>query len=147
MRRLALNLLLLALAANCVARQETLAELKARIESAHSADRPELCVHVAQLQVRAADRLYSEGHVDEARAAVEDAALYFEKARDFAIAGKTHLKNVEIDARKTSEKLADIKRTLAYEDQAPVEQAIRRIEDVRTALLKEMFANKKKEQK
>ncbi len=146
MRRLALSLLLLALAANCVA-GEMLADLKARIESAHPADRPELCVRVAQLQVHAADRLYTEGHVDEARAAVEDAALYFEKARDFAIAGKTHLKNVEIEARKTSEKLADIKRTLAYEDQAPVEQAIRRIEEVRTTLLKEMFANKKKEQK
>jgi hypothetical protein len=39
-----------------------------------------------------------------------------------------------------AEKLRDIKRTLAFEDQPPVEQAIRRLEDVRTILLKEMFA-------
>lgn len=147
MQRLALCLFLLALAANCVAREETVADLKARLDSARPEDRPELCVRIAQLQVRAADRLYTEGHVDEARAAVEDVVTYFERARDFAITGKTHLKNVEIGARRMSEKLADIKRTLAFEDQAPVEQAVHRLEEVRTALLKEMFAAKKKEQK
>ncbi len=46
-----------------------------------------------------------------------------------------------------AEKLRDIKRTLAFEDQPPVEQAIRRLEDVRTALLKEMFAKEKKKEK
>jgi hypothetical protein len=147
MRRLALLLLLFALAANCVARAETVAELKARVESARPEDRPGLCAHIAELQARAADKLYNEGHVDEARAAVEDAADYFEKARDAAIESKSHLKNVEIDARKTSDKLHDMKRTLAFEDQAPVEKAIRRIEDVRTALLKEMFSEKKKGKK
>ena len=54
------------------------------------------------------------------------------------------LKNVEIDARKMADKLRDIKRTLAVEDQPPVEQAIRRLEEIRTALLKEMFAKKEK---
>ena len=147
MRRLVLYLLFLALAANCVAKDETVAELKARLESARPEDRAELCVHIARLQVRAADKLYTEGHADEARAAVEDTADYFEKARDAAIESKSHLKNVEIDARKASEKLGDMKRTLAFEDQPPVEKAIRRIEDVRTALLKEMFSEKKKGKK
>src|SRR5271169_27876 len=144
MRRLALCLCLFALTATCVARDETVAELKTRLESARPEDRPDLCVRIAQLQVRAADKLYNEGHVDEARAAVEDVAAHFEKARDAAIESKKRMKNVEIDARKISEKLRDIKRTLAFEDQAPVDQAIRRIEDVRTALLKEMFSEKKK---
>jgi len=147
MRRLALIFFLFALAANCVARDETVAELKARFDRARPEDRPTLCVRIAQLQVRTADKLYSEGRIDEARAAVEDAADYFEKARDAAIESKKHLKNVEIDARKTSEKLRDMKRTLAFEDQGPVEKAIRRIEDVRTALLKEMFSEKEKRKK
>jgi len=34
-----------------------------------------------------------------------------------------------------------------FEDQPPVEQAIRRLEDIRTTLLKEMFAKEKKEKK
>lgn len=147
MRRLLLSFILLALAAPCMARDESVADLKARLEVARPEDRPEICARISQLQVRAADRLYTEGHVDEARAAVQDVAVYFEKARDAAIDRKSHLKNVEIDARKASEKLRDIKRTLAFEDQAPVEQAIQRLEAVRTALLQEMFSNKKKGQK
>jgi hypothetical protein len=147
MRRIALFLFLFSLAVNCAALQETVAELKTRIESARPEEKPDLCVRLARLQVHAADKLYNDGHVDEARVAVEDVATSLEKARDAAIATKAHLKNVEIDARKIAVKLGDIKRTLAFEDQPPVEKAIHRIEDVRTALLNEMFSEKKKGKK
>jgi len=147
MRRLASFLFLFALAATCVAREETVADLKARLERARPDDRPQICVRIAQLQLHTADKLYTEGHVEDARAAVEDVTAYFEKARDAAVANRSHLKNVEIDARKASERLRDIKRTLAFEDQAPVDQAIHRIEDIRTSLLNAMFADKKKGQK
>ncbi|MFY9676697.1 MAG: hypothetical protein WAK13_19710 [Terriglobales bacterium] len=147
MRRFLLWFFFFALAATSVARDETVAELKARLENGHSDERVELCVRIAKLQMKAADKLYTEGHVDQARAAVEDVSAYFEKARDAAIENKSHLKNVEIDARKTSEKMRDLKRTLAFEDQGPVDQAIQRIEAVRTVLLQEMFSNKKKERK
>jgi hypothetical protein len=46
-----------------------------------------------------------------------------------------------------AEKLRDIKRTLAFDDQPPVDQAVRRLEDVRTSLLNAMFANDKKNDK
>ena len=69
--------------------------------------------------------------------------VYMEKARDFAIQTKKRLKNVEIDARKMSERLRDLKHTLAAEDQPPIDEAIKRLEDIRTDLLKEMFSNKK----
>ena len=141
MRRLVFIMLLLALAsAYGAAADETVDELKARFESAHPEDRPELAIRIAQHQLRNADRLYSEGDVDKASAAVEDIVSYSEKARDAATQTKKHLKNVEIDVRKIAEKLRDIKRTLAFDDQPPVDKAIRRLEDVRTTLLKEMFA-------
>jgi len=144
MRRLAPSVFLLALvAAYCVAAEQTVAALKERVEKASPEDRPQLCMQIAQQQLRNADKLYNEGHVEEARAAVDDIVTYSEKARDAAIESKKHLKNVEIDARKMSERLRDVKRTLAFEDQAPVDAAIRRLEDIRTALLKEMFSNKK----
>lgn len=144
MRRLALYLLLLALASSyCGAADETIVELKAHADSARPEDRADLCVRVAQHQLRNADKLYNDGHVDEARAAIDDVVTYSEKARDAAIQSNKHLKNVEIDARKMAERLRDLKRTLAVEDQPPVEQAIRRLEDVRTALLNEMFSKKK----
>jgi hypothetical protein len=148
MRRLALYLLLLALgSAYGAAKDETVAELKARLESARAEDRPELCLQIARGQLRSADTLYKDGSVAQAAAAVDDVVTYSENARDAATQTKKHLKNVEIDVRRMAEKLRDIKRTLAFEDQLPLERAIRRLEDVRTALLQEMFAKDKKKEK
>ena len=148
MRRLALYLLLLALGStDGAAKDATVAELKARLESARAEDRPGLCMQIARDQLRSADTLYKDGKVAEAAAAVDDVVTYSEKARDAATQTRKHLKNVEIDVRKMAEKLRDIKRTLAFEDQLPVERAIRRLEDVRTALLQEMFTKDKKKEK
>ena len=93
--------------------------------------------------MRNADKFYVDGGIDKAGAAVDEIVTYSEKARDAAAQTKKHLKNVEIDVRKMAEKLRDIKRTLAFDDQAPIDQAIRRLEDIRTSLLKEMFASDK----
>jgi len=139
-------LIIFSLALCAVAKDETVDELKARFESARPEDRPELGIRIAQHQLRNADNLYRNGNVDQANAAVNDIVTYSEKARDAATQTKKHLKNIEIDARKMAEKLRDIKRTLAFEDQPPVEQAIRRLEDVRTTLLKEMFAKENKKE-
>ena len=144
MRRLALSFLMALVAANPAAAEETLDSLKARLQNASPESRPELCIRIARYQLHNADQLYTEGHVDEARAAVDEIAAYAEQARDAAVQTGKHLKAIEIDARKISERLRDLKRTLAFEDQPSVDQAIRRLEDVRTALLKEMFAKKEK---
>ncbi|MGA2355655.1 MAG: hypothetical protein ABSG02_14260 [Terriglobales bacterium] len=148
MYRLAYSVLLLAVAIVCTAaKEETLDEMKARFESARVEDRPELGIRIARQQLRNADQLYNNGPVEQARAAVDDIVSYSEKARDAALQSNKRLKNVEIDVRKIADKLRDIKRTLAFEDQPPVEQAIARLEDVRTTLLQAMFAKDKKEQK
>ena len=151
MRRLTILVFLIAstLVVCATAKDETVDQLKARFESARPEDRPELAIRIAQHQLRSADKFYGEGNIEQGRVAVDDIVTYSEKARDAATETKKHLKNIEIDARKMAEKLRDIKRTLAFEDQPPIEQAIRRLEDIRTALLQEMFAkdNKKKEKK
>ena len=148
LRRFALTMLFLALvSAYGAAKNETVDELKTRVESARVEDRPELCIRIAQHQLRNADKLYTDGQVEQAHAAVEDIVSYSEKARDAATQTKKHLKNVEIDVRKIADKLRDIKRTLAFEDQPPVEQAIRRLEDIRTTLLQQMFAKENKKEK
>jgi hypothetical protein len=149
MRRLTISVFLIVftLVVYAAGKDETIDELKARFESARPEDRPSLGIRIAQHQLRNADNLYRNGNIDQANAAVDDIVTYSEKARDAATLTKKHLKNIEIDARKMAEKLRDIKRTLAFEDQPPVERAIRRLEDVRTALLKEMFAKEKKKEK
>jgi len=142
MRLIASILLLLALPRACfAAREQSLDDLKAQFESARPDERPQLGIRIAQMQLRAADRLYGEGHIEQARVTVEGIVTVCEKARDAATQTNKHLKNTEIDVRKIAEKLRDIKRTVAFDDQPPLDQAIRRLEDVRTTLLKAMFAN------
>src|SRR5512143_1284176 len=88
---------------------ESLAGLKVRAESARPEDRAPLCVQIAHVQLRNADKLYNDGNVEQARAAVDDVVTYSEKARDSATQSKKHLKNVEIAVRKMAEKLRDIR--------------------------------------
>jgi hypothetical protein len=156
MRRLAISMLLLAFAAHGWAwgqsndqskdqsKDRPADELQSRIDSARPEDRPALYTQAAQSLLRLADTLYTEGKADEARAAVGDVVIYSQKAGDAAIRSRKHMKNVEIAVRKMAARLRDIKRTLNFEDQPPVEQAIQSLEDVRTALLKEMFKKDKK---
>ena len=129
------------------AKDETVDELKSRFESAHPEDRAELAIHIARLQLDNADKLYVSGNVDQANAAVIEVVTYSEKAGDAAKQTNKRLKNIEIDVRKIADKLRDIKRTLAFDDQPPLEQAIRRLEDLRTSLLEEMFAKDKSKEK
>jgi hypothetical protein len=145
MRRLPICLLIAALIPACwAAGDETVDQLKARIENARPEDRIGLCLQIAHQQLRNADKLYNDGKAEQALAAVEDIVTYSEKAGGDAAHSDKHLKNVEIAVRKLAEKLRDIKRTLAFEDQPPVEKAIQRMETLRTTLLKEMFRKEKK---
>jgi hypothetical protein len=145
MCRFAISALLLALlAVPGMAKDQSVEDLKARLSNATPDERPVICVQIAQHQLNNADKLYIDGDVDHARQAVDDVVAYAEKARDFAKQAKKHLKTVEIAARKMSEKLRDIQRTIAFEDQPPVQQAIQQLENVRTDLLNQMFKKDKK---
>ncbi len=131
----------------CMASDQSVDGLKAKLANAPEKDRVEISIHIAELQLGNADTFYKQGRVAEGQAAVDDVVTYSEKARDFAIASRKHSKNVEIATRKMAARLRDMKRTLAYEDQAPVDHAILRLENVRTAMLQEMFSDKKEDKK
>jgi polyhydroxyalkanoate synthesis regulator phasin len=122
---------------------ETLQELIARAESARVEDRPALYVEIAERELKSANELYTGGKVDEARTAVQDVVTYSEKAHDAAIQSGKRVKNTEIEFRKMAAKLRDIKRSLNFEDQAPVQAAAERLETLRTDLLSHMFGKGK----
>jgi polyhydroxyalkanoate synthesis regulator phasin len=122
---------------------ETLQELMVRADSARVEDRPALCVEVAERQLKSADELYTAGKPDEARTAVKDVVSYSEKAHDAAIESGKKVKNTEIAFRKMAAKLRDIKRSLNFDDQAPVQAAADRLESLRTELLSHMFGKGK----
>jgi len=122
---------------------ETLQELISKAQSARVEDRPTLYVEIAERQLKSADELYTTGKVDDARAEVQDVVTYSEKAHDAAIQSGKKVKNTEIGFRKMAVKLRDIKRSLNFDDQAPVEAAADRLEALRTDLLSHMFAKGK----
>ena len=124
------------------AKQETLQELMTRCDSAKVDDRPALCAEIAERQLKSADELYTAGKVDEARSALKDVVTFSEKAHDAAIQSGKRVKNTEIEFRKMAAKLRDIKRTVNFDDQDPIQAAADRLEALRTELLTHMFKGK-----
>ena len=114
-----------------------------RVESVRVEDRPALCVEIAERQLKAANELYTAGKVEEAQTAVRDVVAYSEKGHDAAMESGKKVKNTEIAFRKMAAKLRDIKRSLNFDDQAPVEAAADRLESLRTDLLSHMFGKGK----
>lgn len=124
-------------------REESLDHLIARAEAARPDDRPALYIEIARRRAEAADKLYEAGNPDVAKATLQDVVDFSKKATDAAIATGKKMKNIEITLRKMSEKFRDIKRTVAFDDQAPIQQAIDQLEKMRTDLLSAMFGKKR----
>jgi|SRR5579864_4055469 hypothetical protein len=127
------------------ARKElSLEELKARVPNAKPDERTNLCIQIAERQVEAADKLYTEGKTEEAEAAIHDVVSYSQQANEAAGQTGHRLKNTEIAMRKMSHRLNDIKRTLPYDNQALLQSAIDTLDKIRTDLLSRMFAKNPK---
>jgi hypothetical protein len=145
--RAALILALFLLATSLIAsakKEETLEQLVSRAQSAKVQDQPELYTEAAERRLVAADKLYTTGEIEEARKAIQDVVTYSDKAGEAANASGKHIKHTEISFRKMAAKLRDIKRVVALEDQAPVENAANHLEELRTNLLTRMFGKGEK---
>ncbi len=121
---------------------ETLEELKARAEQAKPQDQVGLFLEVAKRQLETADAAYSSGDPDHGKAAIDDVALYAEKAGAAAVQTGKHLKNTEIELRKMEDKIEAIRRSVEFESRPPLQSAGDRLEKVRTELLNRMFKGK-----
>ena len=126
-----------------VPKDETLDQLVARAESARPEDRPALYIEIARQKAEAAHKLYDAGNAEAANTALLDVVAFSKKATDAAISTGKRLKNTEIALRKMAEKFRDIKRTVAFDDQAPIQQAVDELEKMRTDLLSAMFGKKR----
>lgn len=114
-------------------------ELKDRVSKASVEDRPPLCIHICERQLDNANRFYAAGDFAKWQAALVDVAAFAEQARDYAIQSRKHEKASEIAVRKMARKLADLKHTVAHDDQKQVQDTIDRLERVRDDLLAAMF--------
>ena len=125
------------------AKEQSLEELIGRAKAAPLKDQPSLYIEIAERELKVADELYTAGKVDEARATVAGVVAYSEKAHDAAIQSGKRLKPTEMASRKMSHRLRDIKRTLNFEDQPPVQTAADRLESLAQDLLNHMFGKEK----
>ena len=135
-------LLLAAVSLNLRARQETVDELKAKLASTKESDQPKLCVEIARLQLDASEKAYQAGQVTQAQALLSEVVDYSQKAGDAARQSRKHIKRTEIEVRKMSRRLQDLKPTVDLDSRQPVQDAINRLEHIRTQLLMQMFSEK-----
>jgi len=125
------------------AKDETLDQLIARVESARPEDRPAIYLEIARQEAETADHLYKDGNAEAGNAALPAVVTFSKKATDASIETGKKLKNTEIALRKMAEKFGDIKRTVAFEDQPPIQKTMDELEEMRTDLLSAMFGKKK----
>jgi len=119
--------------------QPTVEELKARLANTRIPDRPQLCLHIAERQLDAAEKLYVAGESEKAQAALTDGTAFAELDRDYAIQSHKHEKQSEIAIRKMARRLGDLKHTVSRDDQEQIQKAIDRLQRIRDDLLAAMF--------
>jgi len=113
--------------------------LKAKLSSTSIGDRPKLCLQIAEKQMAETSRLYGASEDEQAQPALTDVVAYSELARDYAIQSNKHQKQTEIAVRGMTRKLNEILHSLGHEEQAPVKEALSRLQRVRDDLLAAMF--------
>jgi len=138
---LALSFIFVSLIALGFAKELTLQELKDRVAAASIAQRPALCIEIAERELDAADRLYATDDIDKAQASLVDVAGFSEQARDYAIQSHKREKQSEIAIRKMARKLENLKHSVAREDQETIQETIDHLQRVRDDLLTAMFRN------
>lgn len=126
--------------------EPTIDQLKARLPAASVADKPKICVEIAQRQLAEARKLYGAADTDpaKAQAALTDVIAFSELARDYSIQSHKYEKQTEIAVRGMTRKLNDMLHSLAREEQPPVKDAIQRLQRVRDDLLTAMFPKGRK---
>ena len=131
--------LIAALVALAASVEPTVDELKARVDSTSPGNRPRLCVQIAQKQLVETSKFYAATEDEKAQGTLIDVVKYSEMARDYAIQSHKYQKQTEIAMREMTRKLTEIMHTLGHDDQGPVQDAIKRLEQVRDDLLAAMF--------
>jgi len=140
--RLLMVFVLLSLAA-AAGQSDKLSGLKTRAQAAPPADQARLFIDIARMQFEAAKTAYDSGKAPQAQAALTELSTAADRASQAAIQSRKRLKNTEIDIRKLTEHLKNLKPTVSVDDRVPVQQAIDHLEKLRTELMTQMFAKSK----
>ncbi len=117
---------------------ESIDQLKARAAAAEKSKQVDLYIELARRQLETANDLYNS-NADQAREMFLASADSAEHAGQASVDSNHHLKQTEIKLREIAHRMSDIRRTWAFEDRAPLDPALQRVEAARTKLLDRMF--------
>jgi hypothetical protein len=118
---------------------EELEKTRTRAERASERDRCYENVEVVRALVEAANEQFSAGDADQAQKIVKEAVTYADRAKEAAQHSGHKLKQAEITLRKAQRRLDDLRHTLTFEDQGPVEAALKQIEADRQEILRQVM--------
>lgn len=143
MKFLTIMVFLLTAGLLCVGRQqETLPQLMARADAAASGQQADLCMEVAEHEVKLVIEGYKTNKTDEVRDSLNQIVKYADKGHSAAIESGKRLKHTEIKLRQVALHLRDLKFNVDVDDQPLVQAAVDKLEDYRTEILKKMFGSK-----
>jgi hypothetical protein len=138
--RIALGLLVTTLVCTTAfAADPSVSELKARIPLASIKERTHLCLHIAEMQMAEANKLYAADELNQAETALTDVVSYSEMARDYAIQSRKYQKQTEIEIRGFTRRLTALAHAMPHDYQAPLRDALSKLQHVRDDLLSAMF--------
>ena len=145
MKNKVVAILILILSADlfCVARQEeTLPQLMAKADAASAGQQADLCMEVAEREVKVAVESFKSNKIDEGRDSLQQIVKYADKGHSAAMQSGKRLKHTEIKLRQVALRLRDLKSDLDVDDQPLAQAAVDKLEDFRTEILKSMFGSK-----
>jgi predicted HTH domain antitoxin len=127
----------------CFAKQEeTLQQLIARADAASAGQQADLCMEVAEREVKLAVAAYKDNKIDEGRDSLQQIVKYADKGHSAAMQSGKRLKHTEIKLRQIALHVRDLKSNVDVDDQPLAQAAVDKLEDFRTEILKSMFGSK-----
>ncbi len=120
-------------------KNESVDALKARLKTVSGGDHVVLCTKIAERQLDALDKAYTDGDLQNAQAALSDVVTFGLQAAQTARETGKKMKHTEIAMRRMSIRLEAIRRSLSVDDRPPVATAIEKLEAARSELLNQMF--------
>jgi hypothetical protein len=114
-------------------------ELKAKLPAASIKERAHLCLHIAELQMVEADKFYASDEMTQAQTALTDVVSYSKLAGDYAIQSRKYQKQTEIAVRGITRRLSELAHSMPHDYQAPLRDALNKLQHVRDDLLTAMF--------
>ncbi len=123
-------------------KDEPIDALKAR---AARENEPRLYAEAVRRQVEVANDHYTAGEVEKAQDVIRDIVDLTRSCVETAHKNHSRLKDTELTLYKAAKRLEDVRRSLNFDDQPPVKDAVDHIQKARRELLDLMFRPPKKD--